>query len=195
MLSSRDATRTFWRAAHPGPRGATIFCLPAPANRSCCVLEDAWKSERCSDVPATGVPFYGGWFLYLGYELAGQIEPVLKLPADSSGLPIACATRFPAAVIVDRHRGQGFIVAEQPQLIDAIRADIARLPAHIQQAGFAPVRVNEDDPGQFIRAAGRVLDYIREGDVFQVNLSRQWCARWPSAGPFVPQTCLPQRHR
>jgi anthranilate synthase component 1 len=148
-------------------------------------LEDAWRSQRCSDVPATAVPFYGGWFLYLGYELAGQIEPVLKLPADSSGLPIACATRFPAALIIDRHREQGFIVSEQPHLIDAIRADIARLPRHRQQAGFAPLRVKEDDPAQFIRAAGRILDYIHDGDVFQVNLSRQWYAHWPSAGRHV----------
>ena len=40
-------------------------------------LEDAWKSERSSDVPATAVPFYGGWFLYLGYELA-KAEAALK---------------------------------------------------------------------------------------------------------------------
>lgn len=142
-------------------------------------LEDVWKAESCADVPATPLPFYGGWFLYLGYELAGQIEPTLRLPADTSGLPIACATRFPAAVVVDRHRGRGWIVSEQQELIDTIAADIARLPGDKHQNALAPVPVNEDDPEQFISAAARILGFIRDGDVFQVNLSRQWCADWP----------------
>ena len=37
----------------------------------------------------TQIPFSGGWFLYLGYELAGQIEPGLKLPFDGSPLPLS----------------------------------------------------------------------------------------------------------
>jgi anthranilate synthase component 1 len=148
-------------------------------------LEDVWKAEGCADAPAIPVPFYGGWFLYLGYELAGQIEPILRLPADNSGLPIACATRFPAAVIIDRHRERGFIVSEQPELIDRIRMDIVRLPEHKQQPRLPIIPVSEDDPEQFIRAAGRILDYIRDGDVFQVNLSRQWYADWPPTAPYA----------
>jgi len=39
------------------------------------------------------IPFSGGWFLYLGYELAGQIEPRLTLPLTPGVLPVAVATR------------------------------------------------------------------------------------------------------
>ena len=39
-----------------------------------------------------GEPFVGGWFLYLGYELAAEIEPTLRLPA--SHLPQALAWRM-----------------------------------------------------------------------------------------------------
>jgi anthranilate synthase component 1 len=34
----------------------------------------------------------------------------------------------------------------------------------------------EDPPERFVDGVARILDYIREGDVFQVNLSRQWSA-------------------
>ena len=37
------------------------------------VLDDAWRAARV-DVSNTESPFHGGWFLYLGYELAAQIE-------------------------------------------------------------------------------------------------------------------------
>ena len=34
--------------------------------------------------------------------------------------------------------------------------------------------VHEDDPQDYLDAVGRIHAYIREGDVFQVNLSRRW---------------------
>ncbi|HEV2213185.1 MAG TPA: aminodeoxychorismate synthase, component I, partial [Gammaproteobacteria bacterium] len=46
-------------------------------------LDAWWRAERSkapSDHERSGLPFTGGWFLFLGYELAGQVEPSLKLP-------------------------------------------------------------------------------------------------------------------
>jgi anthranilate synthase component 1 len=41
-------------------------------------LDDWWQCDKRSGrVPQ--LPFHGGWFLYLGYELAAEIEPVLDL--------------------------------------------------------------------------------------------------------------------
>src|SRR5690606_38215407 len=42
---------------------------------------------------AAEIPFSGGWFVYLGYEMAATIEPTLRLPANDSGLPDALAQR------------------------------------------------------------------------------------------------------
>ncbi|HND97285.1 MAG TPA: hypothetical protein PLP98_02180, partial [Plasticicumulans sp.] len=60
-------------------------------------LDAAWRAERLpaaddADLPE-GLPFRGGWFVYLGYELAAEVEPVLQLPAATDGLPRACALR------------------------------------------------------------------------------------------------------
>lgn len=51
----------------------------------------------------------------------------------------------------------------------------------------------EDDPGEaYIAAVERALEYIRAGDVFQVNLSRAWEARFDA--PLAP-SALYQRLR
>ena len=50
-------------------------------------LNGWWQRERLELAPSE-LPFRGGWFLYLGYELAGEVEPTLALK-QPDGLPIA----------------------------------------------------------------------------------------------------------
>ena len=45
------------------------------------------------------LPFTGGWFVYLSYELIGQIEPTLASKLHKSNIPIAYAVKIPAAII------------------------------------------------------------------------------------------------
>ncbi len=145
-------------------------------------LDAAWRAERIPTPagPAGGLPFHGGWFLYLSYELVAQIEPCLDLPADESGLPVASATRFPAAIIYDHVTGQSSLVSEQASLLDAMREDIDRLaPENIPPAPVA-AQLREAPDDEYLDAVERVLDYIRDGDVFQVNLSRAWSGDWPA---------------
>ena len=130
---------------------------------------------------ARGLPFRGGWALYLSYELAGQVEPVLRLPPAPGPLPVALALRCPAAILRDRRDGRCRIVCE-PGRDD----DLAGLGASIAAAAAAPASVpwmapravDEDAPGRFLDSVARVHDYLRAGDVFQVNLSRAWRARF-----------------
>ena len=67
-------------------------------------MECWWKSLRTEPEsnPDNDLPFTGGWFVYLSYELAAEIEPRLQLPAAQKNLPIALAVRCPAAIIFDR---------------------------------------------------------------------------------------------
>ncbi|HYQ72066.1 MAG TPA: aminodeoxychorismate synthase component I [Gammaproteobacteria bacterium] len=137
-----------------------------------------WREHRTARFDSNGLPFTGGWFIYLGYELAAQIEPCLRLPANPTVLPVAVATRFRSAVIRDHRRNATWIVAEpgQQELARRIATDSAALSR--RPAGALPdnpvVAVSEPEPSRYTRAVSRILDYIRDGDVFQVNLSRQW---------------------
>ncbi len=141
-------------------------------------LDDRWAQAAEGRESGSDLPFHGGWFLYLGYELAAQIEPQLELAADNSGLPVARATRMPAAVIRDHVRQRCWIVAETSEQLGLVRRDIERL-APVPLPRFSVSSVEEDDPGIYLDGVKRILRYIRDGDVFQVNLSRQWRAHWP----------------
>jgi anthranilate synthase component 1 len=141
-------------------------------------FDEWWRHEACDEPGTTELPFTGGWFVYLGYELAGQIEPSLQLPDSEAVLPVALATRFRAAVIRDNDREQLFAVAEagESRALAAINADIASLSAGVIAKPHAPVvdSVHEDASHAYIDAIARIHRYIHEGDVFQVNLSRRW---------------------
>lgn len=152
-------------------------------------FDQCWRAEQVSGEGSRDetLPFTGGWFLYLGYELAQQIEPSLALPVSADGqLPIAFATRIPAAVIINRQTNEAFAVAEagQQHCLSTIQADLARLgdkaPAHSANLGpGVPIiqSIDEDPAERYIHAVTEVKRYIRDGDVFQVNLSRLWRAQ------------------
>ena len=144
-------------------------------------LDAAWRAER-RPPRACGLPFTGGWALYLGYELAGEIEPRLRLPAaPESGVPVALALRCPAAALVDHAGGRTVLVAEEGHaaLLDTLRAD---LEATAQAMPLPPrAWLHEDPPQRFLDGVARIRDYLHAGDTFQVNLSREWRARFTRA--------------
>jgi anthranilate synthase component 1 len=150
-------------------------------------LDGAWSSQDKDESGDAELPFVGGWLLYLGYELAAEIEPSLTLPgSEHSRIPVALALRCPAAVLVDRIGGCTWLVAEHGReaLLDAMRRDLDSMPAEARvEAELPPLReLQEDDPRRFLDGVARVHEYLRAGDTFQVNLSRAWQARF-SARP------------
>ena len=148
------------------------------------VLDARWRSQRIERDPDATIPFRGGWALLLGYELAQQVEPILQLPQPEGGLPIAVALRCRAAVLRDRGTGECIAVAEADALdwLQRIEADIERARAMPPlRAWQPPARVDEEQPQRYVDGVARVLDYLAAGDVFQVNLSRGWTARFDAA--------------
>lgn len=143
----------------------------------CARLDQVWQASRESEA-GHALPFRGGWFLYLGYELVGQLEPTLQLPTTQLPLPIALAVRMPAAVIVDHQLQQTTLVAESA-FADAFAQmleDVSTITSDSKQGSLEGVSVflTEDTPERFTQGVERVREYIGAGDVFQVNLSRAW---------------------
>ena len=125
-----------------------------------------------------GLPFTGGWLAGFAYELGGLFEASVGLPADDD-FPVAWLERIPAAVLVNRGSGRCVIVAEAGQgaLIELLAADLARdLPPVPTLPALSALQ--EDDPAAFLAGVARIQEYIRAGDVFQVNLSRGWRAEF-----------------
>ena len=136
-------------------------------------LDRWWSSERqtASENP---LPFHGGWFLYLGYELAAEVEPSLVLHEDLL-LPKAFAVRCPAAIVFDHRNASSTFVDEDSsaERIATVRADIGGLGRE-SIPGPELISVAEDAPGRFTTAVAAAKEKIEAGDIYQANLSRQW---------------------
>ncbi len=160
-----------------GPTVAT-----APSSRFLDSFDRWWQALR-EPMPACELPFRGGWLVYLGYELAAQIEPRLKLRMPGNGV-VATALRIPAAIVREHASGQAWIVAE-PQfafLLEEISRDIDTVPEPSFRSGsLLAASIGEDPPERFVDAVRRALEYISRGDIYQANLSRGWRGRLADA--------------
>ncbi len=150
-------------------------------------LERWWQVESTGVAP-TVAPFCGewagGWAVYLGYELAAQIEPRLILPRSS--FPVgAFALRCPCALVYDHETGRLRALAEP-----GAEAHLARLVADAEGAAarlhetarptrtIEPVEALEEEPEQwFLERVRRIQRDIGAGEIYQANLSRRWRAR------------------
>jgi anthranilate synthase component 1 len=142
-------------------------------------LDAWWEEERVAAREST-LPFLGGWFLYLGYELAAEIEPSLQLHIDPQ-LPTAFAVRCPVAIIYDHVMRQCSLVCEDEseQHAAQIHRDIEELAGTQPKIKSRTMTVTDDQPEQFTTAVTSAKKHIAAGDVYQANLSRQWTVLVP----------------
>ena len=140
-------------------------------------LDAWWKAERAQAGAVRGnALFRGGFFLYLGYELIGQIEPTLGL-TGARELPVAFAARVPAALIRDHATGTLSYHAETGS-DPAIETTLARVlaGAAVTETRALAGSLEEEMPERYLEQVRRARHYIYEGDIFQANLSRRWSA-------------------
>lgn len=179
-------------SAAPGPLGQLSLLLRSSGERLCLhndgqvtgpaggtgFLErlDHWfKREKSPPREQTHWPFTGGWFLYLGYELAAEIEPVVDYPVANDGFPVAFASRCPGAIYTRVSQpGVLHLVAESETLLEQMRNEVAGLQPQTQDENFILSKLQADPPLWFTSAIEKIQKYILDGDVFQVNLSRGW---------------------
>jgi len=140
------------------------------------------------------LPFRGGWAVFLGYELAAEIEPHLVLPRSSAAHAWqAFALRVPCCLTHDRISGRVHAIAEEgaADALEAVESDARELarrnsartatlaPAASAGAALPPApprvaRVVEEEPAAYLERVRRGKEYIRAGDIYQTNLSRPW---------------------
>jgi len=160
------------------------------------LLDAQWRSEGQSggnEFP--DLPFSGGWFVYLGYELLHELEPSVKAKDIAPSFPLACLSRIPAAILVDRANHRTILVAESgyDDCLTVLSTDIAT--AHdVSPHPLGVMQLGEEDEAIFLDGVSRIKRYITEGDVFQVNLSRQWQARLDHSGASANLYANLRRH-
>lgn len=154
---------------------------------------DSWWSTEYGSAESGQLPFSGGWFLYLGYELAAEIEPALRLRRDPI-LPVAFATRCPAALVFEHEKSACYLMRESLDSADLsiVQEDIASASCAVSSTtGSTAISIGEEAPQAFMDAVVSAQQHIAAGDVYQANLSREWTAELaPGIGGDVVYTAL-----
>lgn len=174
--------------AGPG-RWDILFALPGErltGEAGFSRLSQALGDEPQIDADPT-LPFLGGWFFLLGYEAARFIEPTLRIPHSPFRLPDFLAVRCRGAILRERGGGRAWVVSEEGAgLLDHVSELIQNVDSNtIDTSSMLLDEVLEDDPQRFLSGVAKILDYLRAGDAFQVNLSRGWQARLRSGVDHV----------
>lgn len=141
-------------------------------------LNQWFQSKHTSNDFPESLPFSGGWFLYLGYELAQEIEPTLNLPvAEGASLPIAYACRMPGAIIIDRSTQKTWCVLEEEYALyweELFHDALKETPGELIDPKQVVCDVDEEASNVYLESIKKIKKYIVDGDIFQVNLSRLW---------------------
>ena len=150
---------------------------------------DTWYQSEKITQPTLNInefvdelPFRGGWFLFLAYELSQQIEPCLNLPNEKQVLPTAFAARVKKALIYDHKNNKLFFISENSidhkeayqSLLQDSNEILNSNPVNSESIDHLVHQLAEEDDSVFLESVAKVKHYIKEGDVFQVNLSRLW---------------------
>jgi anthranilate synthase component I len=142
---------------------------------------EAWflrEREVQRDAVPKPLPFVGGWFIYLGYEVAAEIEPRLRLP--HADVPYsAFALRVENVIVHELATGTVYAITQ-----DGDVASHRRLIADLEWAGRQPAELPvpplelallEEEPAEWFLARVRAAkEHIAAGDIYQANLSRRW---------------------
>ncbi|RUM90368.1 MAG: aminodeoxychorismate synthase component I [Thiomicrospira sp.] len=156
------------------PQDKKILSSFESAEKFLTEFEDSFKAVKCETIE-TDLPFTGGWFGYFSYDYAQVVEPSLSLPV--SELPLAILVRVPAAIIYDHQTEQLHFIVETDfsHLLDEMQRDFNHAKVEPLKRQKIQIQQQSEEPEQkYLEGIEAIKEYILAGDIFQVNLSREW---------------------
>lgn len=141
--------------------------------------------------PEADLPFTGGLIGYLSYEFGAAFERMPKRDVKF-GPPALWMGLYTSAYVLDRWRGEAWrirrtcpMAPEAAERAESALDQVLQSLANSSHAGPAVKAVEdwEDDwepslsPGEYASAVAKIQDYLRRGDVYQVNLTNRFRRR------------------
>jgi para-aminobenzoate synthetase component 1 len=168
LLSNSPTDAPDW--AWSGHGGECAVCHPAGTREAVAVQgggrvlgrwDDPLEALRwMSEVDLSDFPYSDGrWVGYIGYDLGRAFEHLPAAPPDDLGLPT-----FAFGL-------GGRALAKDPRVVPGMPPPARVAPGRGVTSTFTRAG--------YMAAVARAIEYVRAGDVFQVNLSQRLTVPWP----------------
>lgn len=152
--------------------------------------------RRASPMPHDTLAFVGGGGGIIGYEIASSIEKTVKPHSvDPFKLPVIALYRFSLVIALDHKTNTLYYIANVPTAYTAERGYaegcrlIRQMELYVANSALVQnkkdtVRLNDISPNitddEYMKMVAKAKQYIEQGDIFQVVLSR--CFSVPFCG-------------
>ncbi len=142
-------------------------------------------------------PFQGGAAGFFAYDFARALERLPAPEIEAAGVPQVLLYFYDTVISFDHITGKSWIVSTGwPEASEAAReARAARRTREFSARLAAPTRMDGDAAGRgaadlvwhsnfsaegYAAAVARVIEYIRDGDIFEANIAQRFAATLPA---------------
>ncbi len=129
------------------------------------------------------IPFAGGALGYFSYDLGRSIETLPEIAASEMPLPELMVGIYDWAIVVDHHMQRCQLVSHRQFISGQFLQDLhQQLLQKRQVPEKQAFRVHGDiqhnmDKASYAQAFGKVKNYIRAGDCYQINLAQRMAVK------------------
>jgi para-aminobenzoate synthetase component 1 len=137
------------------------------------LLESAQRRWAAGPVDDSPWPFAVGYVSYdLGEEIVARPAGRRFSAVDDLGLPLLDFARYRAVWRLDRTTGRAEVLALEPRDAERLLERLRREPLPLAAPTLGKPRWETSDAAYRARVA-RIVEYLRAGDVYQVNLAHR----------------------
>ena len=153
-----------------------------------CALKDIFKRYRCEN-PDKNLPFTSGGVGYFSYDLKNFVEEIPDISEDDLDLPDCIMGFYDVVIIYDNFKNAGYIASSglpysgrkatshRDNRLEEFKERIGhsdrRAKNNIFHNGSTGLTSNFSRAG-YIKAIKKAKEYIKNGDIYQVNLSQRF---------------------
>jgi len=131
-------------------------------------------ADRPEQIPPGAPPFACGWMGWWGYELGSQFDAIAVHSGGIAGAPLASLAFYDAVDCFDNAERRRWRVRLGDAASDALEHCSDLQPAARAASSLRVQPSLEHD--SYIAAVRKAQKYILSGDIYQVNLSRQFAS-------------------
>ena len=147
-----------------------------------------WQQLTAAQLPANcSSPFAGGLLGYFSYDFGRRLEALPTQAKDDLKLPHAMLGLYSWALVTDHQTQQSWLIfhpACSPEKRQKVQHQLEQTPHSAPSFALTQPFSRDWSQAHYAQQLQRVLDYIRAGDCYQINLTQRFQARF-SGSPWL----------